>query len=245
MNEEKPAILVLGGTSGIGRQIGVHLTKNNYDVCFSGRSEEKLALLREEYPLHRFECADLSKKDDIDALVKKMQIPLKGVVYSAGLIKLKPLKFLSLEEFNTMININLAAPFYLLQQLILQKKIEKGGSIVLISSITGVHRGLIGGIGYGASKAGLVGLMKSLALELGKKNIRVNSISPAMISTEGTIDYLNLLGEEAIKADLKKYPLGRYGTTNNVSSIVHYLLQDESNWMTGQDIVVDGGRTLN
>ena len=245
MSSDKPSILVLGGSSGIGKQIGIHLTKNDYNVCFSGRSIEKLNLLREEYPHQKFEDADLSKTSEIDALVEKIHTPLDGVVYSAGIIKLKPFNFMSLEEFQAFLTINLVAPFYLIQRLILKKKITKGASIVLISSITGAHQGLIGGVGYGTSKAGMIGLMKSLALELGKKRIRVNLVSPAMVATEGTRDYLNFLGKETVNEDLKKYPLGRYGTPDDVASIVHYLLKDESDWITGQDIVLDGGRTLN
>lgn len=245
MSNANPSILVLGGSSGIGKQIGIHLTKNGYNVCFSGRSKEKLNLLKEEYPCQKFESADLSKTSEIDSLIDRIQTPLDGVVYSAGIIDLKLFHLMSLEDFQAYLTINLVAPFYLIQRLILKKKIIKGASIVLISSITGSHQGLIGGVGYGTSKAGMIGLMKSLALELGKKRIRVNLVSPAMVATESTRDYLNFLGKEAVSADLKKYPLGRFGTTDDVASVVHYLLKDESNWITGQDIVLDGGRTIN
>jgi len=104
MSSDKPSILVLGGSSGLGKQIGIHLTKNDYNVCFSGRSKEKLNLLREEYPHQKFEDADLSKTSEIDALVEKIQTPLDGVVYSAGIIKLKPFNFMSLEEFQAFFN---------------------------------------------------------------------------------------------------------------------------------------------
>lgn len=244
MQKKNHSILVLGGTSGIGKQLAINLNNSGHDVYAVGRSENKIDSLQKTHPELKMLKADLTDTNDIDALIEKIEIPLKGLVYSAGSIHLKPIKYLDEEDFEQTISINLTAPFKLIKRLLHAKKIAKEASIVLISSITGVHRGLAGGVAYGTSKAGLVGMMKSMAVELSKRKIRVNTLSPGMIITEGTKDYLASLGEETLRADLNNYPLGKYGSTDDVSSLVHFLLGNESSWVTGQDFVIDGGRTL-
>lgn len=237
-------ILVLGATSGIGKQLAADLVDDGYTMYLSGRSPEKINQLQKENPNVSYLRADLTKSADIDELINTIKRPLNGFVYSAGSIHLKPIKFLNEDEFDQTLEINLTVPFKLIKRLLHAKKLAKGASIVFMSSITGVHRGLGGGIAYGASKAGLIGMMKSMAIELAKRKIRINAISPGMILTEGTSDYRNTLGEEIVRADLKNYPLGSYGSTSDVSAMVRYLMSESSAWVTGQDFVIDGGRTL-
>tara|TARA_B110000285_G_scaffold28434_1_gene28467 strand:+ start:5077 stop:5814 length:738 start_codon:yes stop_codon:yes gene_type:complete len=237
-------ILVLGGTSGIGNQVGKDLCHKGFKVYSSGRSKTKIDQLQKTNPNITYLKADLTNTEDIDLLINNIENPLEGLVYSAGSIYLKPLKYLTDEDFSNTIAINLTAPFMLIRRLLVAKKLAKGASIVLMSSITGIHKGLAGGVAYGASKAGLIGMMKSMAIELAKRKIRINAISPGMIATEGTSKYLTSLGAETVQADLQNYPLGIYGSTTDISAMVIYLMNDGSAWITGQDFVIDGGRTL-
>ena len=237
-------ILVLGGTSGIGKQLGKDLYDEGHKVYSSGRSIDKIQLLQESNPNITYLKADLTNSEDIDLLINNLEVPLDGLVYSAGSIYLKPIKYLNEKDFEDTIEINLTVPFKLIKRLLQSKKLSKGASIVLMSSITGMHKGLAGGIAYGASKAGLIGMMKSMAIELAKRKIRINAISPGMIITEGTNNYLKSLGDETVRADLKNYPLGKYGSTDDISAMVIYLMNEGSAWVTGQDFIIDGGRTL-
>jgi NAD(P)-dependent dehydrogenase (short-subunit alcohol dehydrogenase family) len=139
--------------------------------------------------------------------------------------------------------VNYMAPTLLLQTLIKKRKISRNASIIVISSVTSANFGSIGGTIYGSSKGALEGLVKSLSIELGRQNIRVNSISPGIIETEAIETLKKSLGEESFQNDLKKYPLGRYGKPKDVASAVHFLLSDSSSWITGINLVVDGGLT--
>jgi NAD(P)-dependent dehydrogenase (short-subunit alcohol dehydrogenase family) len=130
----------------------------------------------------------------------------------------------------------------LTQQLVKKKKLKKGSSVVFTSSIAGVFRSSMANSMYSASKGAINGFMKNAALELAGKGIRVNSINPGMVSTE--IVGKGSITEEQYMEDMKKYPLQRYGTPEEVAYSIIYLLSDASAWVTGTALVIDGGITL-
>ena len=128
--------------------------------------------------------------------------------------------------------------------LLRKKKIQKNSSIIFISSISGVYRSQIGEGGYGATKAALTGYVKSLALELAPQSIRVNTILPGVVETPLLEVSNGTFGEEELDALQQKYPLKRFGRPEDIAHCAVYLLSDASNWMTGSNILIDGGFTL-
>jgi NAD(P)-dependent dehydrogenase (short-subunit alcohol dehydrogenase family) len=130
----------------------------------------------------------------------------------------------------------------LTQQLVKKKKLGKGGSIVFTSSTSGVYNAVIGNAMYSASKGAINGFMKNAALDLAAKNIRVNAVSPGMINTNILED--GIISAEQLEEDKKRYPLKRYGKPEEVAYAVIYLLSDASAWVTGSNLLIDGGITL-
>jgi NAD(P)-dependent dehydrogenase (short-subunit alcohol dehydrogenase family) len=137
--------------------------------------------------------------------------------------------------------VNFEAPIFLTQQILKQKKIEKEASIVFISSISGVFCSSIGGSAYSASKGAINGVVKNLAIELASQAIRVNSVNPGMIHTN--IFEAGVISQEQLEEDMQKYPLKRYGKPEEVAYAVIYLLSDASKWVTGSNLLIDGGYT--
>ena len=123
-----------------------------------------------------------------------------------------------------------------------QKKLNKGASIVFTSSMSGVYAGLVGGSLYGATKAAIAGYCKALAIELAPRGIRVNTIHPGMIETPLTVG--TALSQDVLDEDAKNYPLGRYGKPEEVAYAVVYLLSDATVWMTGSQLLLDGGYSV-
>jgi len=239
---ENKTILVTGASSGIGKAIAIECSKMGAQVIITGRNETRLkethSLLTGEQP--DYVVADLSNKEDLNSLSKS--IPnLNGLVNCAGLTIPKPFKFVTQDDFKTIMDINFEVPLFLTQSIIKSKKMGKGSSIVFISSISGVSVSYIAGSIYSASKGAINGICKGLALELAP-NIRVNTVIPGMVVT-------NILSEgqitdEQLEEDIKRYPLKRYGKPEEVAFAVIYLLSDASSWTTGSNILLDGGYTL-
>ena len=167
--------------------------------------------------------------------------PIHGLVHAAGQIKLVPFAFQHEAGIRELMEVNYFAPVRLVHRLLKAKRIRKNGSVVLISSITGSHGGTGGGTIYGSSKGALEGLVRSLAVELGRSKIRVNTIAPGVVETEAIEEIRKQVSPEAMEKDMQRYPLGRYGTPSDVAYAVQYLLSDASAWVTGTRVVVDGG----
>ena len=235
-------ILVSGASSGIGKAIAIESSKMGANVIITGRNEERL---KKTYYLlkgsgHGLIVADLSVKEDIERLHKELPV-IDGLVNCAGLTILKPFKFLSENDFKSVIGVNFEAPFILTKNIVKSKKISKGGSIVFISSISGVKVSYVAGSIYSASKGAINGLCKGLAVELAP-NIRVNTVIPGMIDT-------NILSggeitDKQLEDDIQRYPLKRYGKPEEVAFAVIYLLSDAASWITGSNLLIDGGYTL-
>lgn len=240
---ENKKILVTGASSGIGKAIAIECSKMGARVIITGRNEERLAEtykeLVGEHPAYI--VADLTKEEDIEHLVA-LTDSLNGLVNCAGLTIPKPFKFLQESDIETVMTINFNAPLLLTQRLVKKKKLEKGGSVVFISSISGTKVSYIAGSIYSASKGAINGLCKGLALELASQQIRVNTVVPGMVETN--IVSGGEIAEEQLEIDRQKYPLKRYGKPEEVAYAVVYLLSGASGWVTGSNLLIDGGYTL-
>lgn len=238
-------IFITGASSGIGRAIAIECSKMGANVIITARNKTRLneTLSMMEASLnHKVIEADLSKTEDIKTLTENLSIKLDGIVHCAGFTITKPFQYFKEEDINGIMKVNFYAPLYLTKNLLKKKLINKEGSIVFISSISGVLVSAYGGSIYSASKGAINGLMKGIALELASKSIRVNSINPGMVDTD--ILSSGVITEEQLKEDEKKYPLKRYGKPEEIAYGAIYLLSDASKWVTGSNLLIDGGITL-
>ncbi|HEY6142809.1 MAG TPA: SDR family oxidoreductase [Flavobacterium sp.] len=240
---ENKTILITGASSGIGKATAIESSKMGAKIIITGRNLKRLQETYDELEGdgHLIFQADLMVKDEFDALLSSVST-LDGLVHSAGIARHMLFDFLKENQLNEMMEINFKIPTLLTQVLLKQKKINSGGSIVFINSISGIMSSYIGGSIYSASKGALNGLLKGLALEYAPKKIRVNGVMPAMIETP-LINESDVT-EEQLKLDKLKYPLKRYGTSEEVAYAVIYLLSGASSWTTGTNILLDGGRTI-
>ena len=234
-------ILVTGASSGIGKEIAIKLNALGANIIITGRNEERLNETRDlliyhlGIPAESYPC-DLSKEDDIRKMVTELP-QLDGVVFCAGVVEYYPIKFINAEKINNIFSVNLNSQIILTQQLTKNKKLKPNGSLVYISSIAS-KIGVAGTSLYAASKAGLNGFVKVAASELSNQKIRANSICPGIIQTPMTEKAQN------VNADLAKdYPLG-LGETIDVVGPCIFLLSDASKWITGTELILDGGLTL-
>jgi len=240
---EKKVILVTGASSGIGKGIAIECSKMGAQMIITGRNRERLAHTFTELngQNHQQIVTDLSVDEGINDLAAHMP-KLDGIVHVAGIVKPKPFQFLNRNELDEIMNINFYGPTLLTNNLIRKKLINKNASIVFISSISGVACSFVGGSSYSASKGAINGVIKGMALDLAIKQIRVNSIIPGMIDT-GIFDGSAITEHDLIE-DRKRYPLGRYGKPEDVAYAAIYLLSDTSSWVTGSNLLIDGGYTL-
>ena len=237
-------ILVTGASSGIGRAIAVECSKMGAQMVITGRNEARLnetfALLTGEN--HVRLTADLSVEQDIGNLVASLP-KLDGCVNNAGIARPQLLQFSEKEDILEIFEANTFSSFLLTQKLIQNKKLNKNASIVFTNSISGVYCSAIGEALYSASKGAINGYLKGLALEMANRGIRVNSVNPGVIETN--LFNSTSMPPEELEEKKKKYPLKRFGKPEDVAYAVVYLLSDASQWVTGANLVIDGGYTLN
>lgn len=236
---EGKTILVTGASSGIGRGIAVTCSKMGATIILTGRNQMKLgaslALLEEGN--HKIYVADLTNAESMIKMVN--QLPdLDGVVHCAGIGQRVLCKMATDNDVDSVIESNFKAPVLLQTELLKQKKIKKGSSIVYIASMA-IWSPSVGNAFYSASKGAIVSYANCLALELAPRNIRVNCISPAMVWTD--LIYQEGVEEEQLKEDESKYPLKRYGQPEDIANLAVYMLSDASTWMTGSNVKISGG----
>lgn len=235
-------VLVTGASSGIGRAIAVESARMGARLTILGRNPERLeqTLADLNGTGHHAVRFDLKDSDGVAALLSAIK-SVDGVVHSAGITHMAPAKFISQADFDEIMAVNVYAAMELIKQLLTNKKINKTASLVFISSVVGGILPYKGQGVYAASKGALSAYTKVLALELAARGMRANSIAPAMVRTP----LLDSLGADSavIKADEQRYPLG-YGTPEDVAWAAVYLLSRASRWMTGNNLVIDGGVTL-
>ena len=227
--------LVTGASRGIGRAIAAELARAGASVVIGYRTgtEEANALAAEIGG--RAVQADVANADDAKRLVEEAG-DLDILVNNAGLTRDGLLARMSDDDWRTVIETNLSSVFYTCRAVCRPMMKKRAGSIVNISSIVGVH-GNWGQTNYGASKAGIIGFTKSLARELGSRNVRANVVAPGYVRTQLT----DVLPEEATAAMLQNTPLGRLGEPGDIAGAVRFLCSDEASFITGEVLLVDGG----
>lgn len=237
-------ILITGASSGIGQATAIECSKLGAKVLITGRNEERLqeTLAMMDGSEHQYFIADLSVEEDIDKLVTKLPV-IDGLVNNAGFNIMSPIPFVNSDKANSMMQVNLIAPILLIQKVVKKKRISKGASIVFTSSISGYGCTAPGNSLYSASKGGLSAFMKNAALELSAKNIRCNAVLPGMVETP-LKDGKSSITAEQWEINRQLYPLKRFGSPLDVALAIVYLLSDASSWMTGSELIIDGGRTL-
>jgi NAD(P)-dependent dehydrogenase (short-subunit alcohol dehydrogenase family) len=237
-------ILVTGASSGIGREVAVVLAKMGANVVINGRNKDRL---NDVYlQINKTETivisGDITNQDALKNIVDLLP-KIDGIVHAAGIMRLLPFKYISANDLNEIMNVNFTAPTLLSLEILKKKKINSNSSIVYITSINGSVVGSKANSMYAASKGAISGMVKGMAIDLSKTKIRVNEVAPGMIETSGAMEIENIVSEEAINEDKKKYPLGNYGKPEDVALACVYLLSDASKWVTGTKIIVDGGFT--
>jgi NAD(P)-dependent dehydrogenase (short-subunit alcohol dehydrogenase family) len=236
-------ILVTGASSGIGRQIAITCSNMGAHVIATGRDalrlEETMGLLHTGQ--HQMIQADLKNHNEREDLLVKISLPLDGCVHSAGISRLSPVRMINEQHLLEIMAINVNAPILLTQGLLKKQKIKAGGSIIFISSIA-AHIGVPGVAAYSASKAALIGMMRCLAIEVVKRKIRVNCLSPALVKGPLLVATSELIG--SMEEEEKNYPLG-FGLPEDVANASVFFLSEASRWITGTTLVMDGGLTIN
>ena len=244
---KEKTIIVTGASSGIGRQCAIDCSKMGAKIILIARNQERLeeTLCSLDNNDHQVYSYDLTQIDGIKDLVNEIVSSngkINGLIHAAGIEITKPIKLLEPCDFEMIYRTNNLSGFELMRQLSSIKNMNKGGSIIFISSITAII-GRSGVAAYAASKGAMISATKSFALELAKRQIRVNCISPGTILTPMMQKYLNDLDEISRQKRVDGFPLG-LGETTDISNACIYLLSDASRWITGQNIIIDGGYTI-
>lgn len=236
-------ILVTGASSGIGRASAIECSKLGASVIITARNENRLSNTLQELEGngHQMFICDLSNEADIDNLVA--EIPeIQGLINNAGYTKTLPVQFVNSEDLNGILKVNTVAPLLLLQKLLKKKKLKKGASVVFTGSMAGLGFSSVGNSMYSASKGAISAFVRCAAKELASKGIRVNAVCPAMVDT-GILDS-GTISKEQLEDNMKKYPLGRFGKPEDVAWAMVYLLSDASSWVTGDNLILDGGVSI-
>ena len=231
-------ILVTGASSGIGRGIAVACAGMGAQLILTGRNITRLqeTLTSLEGEGHSYIAADLTDAKERGALVEQLPA-LHGVVHCAGVGSRVPCKMLTQEDIDHVLKSNTEAPMLLQAELLSEKKLQKGASVVIIASAA-ANMPVAGNAVYSASKAAMVAYAKCLAQELAPRQIRVNTISPTMVWTD--LALVGASAEQLTEAE-KQYPLKRYGQPQDIAHLAVYMLSYASQWMTGSDVQITGG----
>lgn len=231
MNFNGKNILVIGGSSGIGLSLIKRLSTDGAQVYNVSRSDS------EQWP-NGVQHLPLDVLGDISSIAGFLPEQLHGLVYCVGSINLKPFSRLTEEDFLTDYRLNVLGAVHMIQQSMKNLKNSKGASIVLISSVA-ARTGMGFHASISAAKGAVEGLALSLAAELAPHHVRVNVVAPSLTDTPLAQMLLNT--PEKKEASAKRHPLGKYGTAEDISASIAFLLSEESQWMTAQVIGIDGG----
>ena len=239
---EGKTILITGASSGIGQAVAIECSKMEARLIITARNEKRLkeTLSQLEGKGHESIICDLASSENVKELVDQLP-PLDGVVSNAGTNVMTPIQFMKEKDLLSIFQVNTLTPMLLLKELSKKKKIKKGGSVVYTSSMAGVGAGATANAMYTASKGAISNFIKVAALELAPQKIRVNAVCPGM--TQTPMIYADNIQDDELKKDMERYPLGRYGEPKDIAWAMIYLLSDASTWVTGTNLIIDGGLT--
>ena len=233
-------VILTGATGGIGSEILNKLIKCNANVIATGTNEEKLNKLKKNFPNIIIKKFDISNHSVIESFIdecnKDFNNKIDVLINNAGITKDNLSIRMKDDEWNKVIEINLTSTFLMSKNTIKKMLKNKNGKIINITSVV-AHTGNLGQSNYAASKAGIVGMSKSLAIEYGKKNIKINCISPGFIKSDMT-DKIN---EDYIQKLREKISLDKFGIPEDVANAVIFLSSSMSDYITGETIHVNGG----
>lgn len=242
---EDKNILITGASSGIGRECCIECSKRGANIVLVGRNEERLQdtldnLAPGNHLIMKQELTEYEKLEELVSIAVNKLGKLNGFVHSAGIEIVLPIKLLDHSHYEKAFAVNVITGYELAKAIVKKKNFcEKGGSLVFIASVAGLG-GQAGKLAYSSSKAALINGVKTLALELASKNIRVNSISPGICNTEMSAAFLKKIPEENRLELIKKHPLG-IGEPIDIANASVFLLSEASRWITGINLIVDGG----
>ena len=239
INLENKKILVTGATGGIGNAIVKKLNSLNANIMATGTNDLKLKKIVNDFPKINIVKFDISQHSKIESFIENVSNTLGGLdvlINNAGITMDNLSLRMKSEEWEKVINLNLTSSFYLSKFAIKKMLKNKFGRVINITSIVG-HTGNLGQSNYSASKAGLIAMSKSLAIEYARKNITVNCVSPGFIETNMTDNIKEKYKEEL----LSRIPMNKLGTGEDVSNTVAFLSSDSSSYITGETIHVNGG----
>ena len=245
--EESKTVFVTGGSRGIGKEVALKFAENGYNVVINYvSSKTNVQELISEFENKGVKAlvmqADVTDKEAIEEVVKKAIEEFGAIdvlVNNAGITRDNLLMRMSEEEFDKVIEINLKGTYIVTKAVTKYMMKKRKGSIINLSSVVGVA-GNAGQCNYSASKAGIIGFTKSIAKELASRNIRSNAVAPGFIETDMTA----VLSDEVKENIHNQIPLKRMGTAEEVANLIYFLGSDESSYITGQVINVDGGMVM-
>ena len=239
MTFKNKKVLITGATGGIGGSLVKKFLSLDSEVLGTGTNSEKLEKLKSEYSKIKVKKFDISSHSQIEKFIEEVSEELGGLdilINNAGINRDNLSLRMKDDEWQKVIDVNLTSTF-LLSKYAIKKMLKSGsGRVVNITSIVG-HTGNIGQSNYAASKAGVIGMSKSLSIEYAKKNITVNCISPGFIVTDMT----NKIPEKIRSILISKIPMGKLGSVDDVSNCAAFLSSDEASYITGETIHVNGG----
>lgn len=247
MGLEGKVALVTGGSRGIGRAIALRLASDGADIALCARNVEAAESVGLEVEALGRRClvrqADVSQSDQADELIKAIvgeMGSLYALVNNAGITRDNLLMRLKDDDWDDVLRVNLKGAFNCARAAARPLLKARGGRIINITSVVGLQ-GNAGQANYAASKAGLIGLTKSLAREMASRSITVNAVAPGLVPDTGMTDELS---EDVVDGMLANVPLGRPGTPTDVAHAVAFLATEEAAYITGQVLSVDGGMTM-
>lgn len=240
---EGKTVIVTGASSGIGKATAILCAEMGAKVVALGRNEQRLAetMAQLQGEGHIMSAFDLNDEKAMDAAIAALSL-VDGVACCAGVANMTPFQFVAKEEMDRVFSANFFSPVMLVNKLLKAKKLQKGSSVVFVSSVDGPKVVHAGNSVYSASKSALVGMARNMAVDLVGKKIRVNSVLPGTTDTE-MIRTANVT-EEMLQQTAKVLPMKRFAMPQEIANAIVFLLSEASSYITGTELVVDGGSSI-